>query len=353
MTSPAEVLDRQADLVRRWRHPSADMVAYVQDYAKACDGRGGGSAAAMFYPALASQSLRESAAWCTLVAADLEQAATYQVTGNMVDVLHAVYRKTMTGLEHLEAAELPSEYGFLWYDVPVAMTDVWGKQVSIRAVSWGAQHMFTPGRDAFGRHVSIEGDGARVLLWALHTDPNEYAAEHPWEADRALATLGELQLDHVMTFPFGEKFDLAAYTASEGESERASSALHYVHVTFMLLQSEIAAHHRPQVSHGVRRRVTRSLRSAEVTVVTLRRALQEREDGPGGHRVVDWSCRWLVQGHWRHLEAYDGEHHRAVAPASAAHCTVCGGRVTWVRPAMKGPSWLPLKQPKVVHRLSR
>lgn len=35
----------------------------------------------------------------------------------------------------------------------------------------------------------------------------------------------------------------------------------------------------------------------EVSVVTLRRSVSERRDGPSESR--EWSCQWLVSGHWR------------------------------------------------------
>jgi hypothetical protein len=78
----------------------------------------------------------------------------------------------------------------------------------------------------------------------------------------------------------------------------------------------------------------------------------------GEHRSIDWTCTWLVQGHARHLEDYDHAmygKHRAVQDhdAGPGRCTTCGARTTWVRPYIKGPDGLPLKQTKQVYRLAR
>jgi hypothetical protein len=56
-----------------------------------------------------------------------------------------------------------------------------------------------------------------------------------------------------------------------------------------------------------------------VTVVRLRRT---RREPSADEREVEWSCRWVVRGHWRKLST---------------------GRQTWVRAHVKGPDGLPLR----------
>jgi hypothetical protein len=73
-------------------------------------------------------------------------------------------------------------------------------------------------------------------------------------------------------------------------------------------------------------------------------------------RDVDWSCRWIVQEFWRHLESYDaiaGPHQAKVTGAEKT-CAVCGIRVTHVRTHVRGPEGLPLKSvSEKIYKVSR
>ena len=71
----------------------------------------------------------------------------------------------------------------------------------------------------------------------------------------------------------------------------------------------------------VRRRAARAglVKDDAVTVIRLRRRTRSHEHA---EHDVDWSCRWIVRGHWRRLEE---------------------GRQTYVRPHLKGPEGKPLR----------
>jgi len=58
----------------------------------------------------------------------------------------------------------------------------------------------------------------------------------------------------------------------------------------------------------------------QITVIRLRR-LSPGDSEP--EHTVDWSCRWMVRGHWRHLS---------------------DGRQTYVHPHVKGPQDKPFRQ---------
>jgi hypothetical protein len=94
-----------------------------------------------------------------------------------------------------------------------------------------------------------------------------------------------------------------------------------------------------------------------VNVVLLRRV--RHGDREIGHRDVDWSCRWIVQEHYRHLESYEGRadaHQARVSKGAGAalHCLTCGVPVTRIGPYVKGPAGMPLKAvPETVYRVSR
>jgi hypothetical protein len=66
----------------------------------------------------------------------------------------------------------------------------------------------------------------------------------------------------------------------------------------------------------------------DVKVVELRR-LESTLREPGKGEPVDWSCRWIVDGHWRN------QYH----PSTGKH------ELTFVQPYVKGPADKPLRVP--------
>jgi hypothetical protein len=64
----------------------------------------------------------------------------------------------------------------------------------------------------------------------------------------------------------------------------------------------------------------------DVKVIQLRRA--EHESGAIDERSIEWSCRWIVNGHWRNQPYKDGAH-----------------KLIYIMPYVKGPDDKPLKAP--------
>lgn len=78
-----------------------------------------------------------------------------------------------------------------------------------------------------------------------------------------------------------------------------------------------------RASRPGRRAAKRALLEREhVTVIRLRRQRRDDPDDPETERDVDWQCRWMVRGHWRHLQ---------------------DGRQTWVMAHVKGPDDKPFR----------
>lgn len=84
-------------------------------------------------------------------------------------------------------------------------------------------------------------------------------------------------------------------------------------------------------SRQVRRQLARHGKKPEdVRVVSLRRTAHGTlHEGPGEHRDVEWSCQWIVSGHWREQWYPSAGQHRPV----------------FVAPYIKGPEDKPLKSP--------
>ena len=73
-----------------------------------------------------------------------------------------------------------------------------------------------------------------------------------------------------------------------------------------------------------------------VHVVQLRRAESHEYAAPGSHEQIDWSCRWVVGGHWRNHAVKDGH------------------KLMYILPYVKGPEDKPLRVPgHTVYSVSR
>lgn len=358
---PAAVLEKQAELADRYCHPPELMLKYIHGFAEHTMRYRGQGNQQMFYPTRPVDSKDEARLFAQLTGVDLLLGSTYQITSKMTDLLQEVFATTVRKMaerhedDRIEAAHLPSERGFVWFDKPVAFNDRRGKMVTMRAYSWGPQNIRDEVKGAYGQPVEVIREGIRLVIWNCIDDPNEY--DFPLEQIRPY---GDLQIDHVMAIALGETYPVLPDKQTEGS--RGDSILHYVLITWALLQSEVVVQRHPKPDMPrFRRRAGKTLKHSDVTVITLRKAIEDDLDRPRGHRRVDWSCRWIVAGFWRHSEEYDTERfkpgHRPVVVGSREagqdHCQLCGARVSWVRSHMRGPTWLPLKESKVVNRLSR
>jgi len=97
---------------------------------------------------------------------------------------------------------------------------------------------------------------------------------------------------------------------------------------FRLCQQTIAVPHRQRVARPTWKRARKSWKDIkEVVVFTLRRA-KNATGYEGEERDVEWSHRWLVQGHWRNQPYKDGDG------------TIY--KQIWIAPYVKGPDDKPL-----------
>lgn len=340
------VLDAHAALHDHLARPNPGVLLFFRQFAEiaereaASTGPDWGFGKQLLYPFYDPDRPEGDPGWpgklAGAIARGLFTATTYQVTAAMCEVAEATYAATAARAVTFEASDLPGDTGFLWLDKPFRRTDDGGAITSGRAVTWTPQAM---------RISGASYPGTRLCVWT------DYAAEDsagysPRSLD-LLRSLGPLVMSMTVVIPFGR---YGAVAASSGDT----SPLHYVHALWLLLGTEIAAASRPPVGRGARRRAARSIKQNEVTVVTLRRARGPGGDGEAGHRDVDWSCRWLVRGFWRHLEDYadTAPRHEARGDGSG-FCTACAARVTWVRPHVRGPEDRPLRATRTVYRLSR
>ena len=345
----SEVLDRHRKLCEQMRDKT--VITYIDDVLgdvmRKANGHGGLVQArreltSMAHPATSSAEFRG------MLEKDLRDAQTFQVTAEMVDVVTAVYEKSAESVISLHEEELPASAGFIWLDKPQMSPDRNNLTVGNRAISWGPQAMHYP--DGAVR------PGIRVTTW-FSTHDRDHFWNDKEEADWA-AVHPDLDLlySHSTVLPFGERVRSAALRDEKTGATRYDFIM-WLHTLWAFMDTDIVSAPRQDVPRAFRRRAERMLKDPSVRVVMLRRVTSVTSpDDEVQHRDVDWSVRWVVQGHYRHLEKYDGlEHHAAPDYAEKAKkCALCGGKVTWVHAYVKGPEGKPLRvYQDTMYKLSR
>lgn len=340
---PDEVLDAHTQLAERFTRPDVKMLGFIQDFAEDAMEQSGNAARRAFQALAAGNGEQQARNIAGSISHALHSAVTYEVTAEMTEVMLAVVEKTL--VEHLYEEELPAPSGFAWFDRPFEMVDIDGNALLCRAVSWEMMHRPDP--------------AAAIVLWT-HTDDTGPAtlwdrSEYPDQAEHIRQLLGPLVIMHMALFPFGVRFEGDPDWDST-KIRSANQVLAILHLLWMFLGMEITTMYQPQVARPARRRALRSLKHGEVNVIVLRR-LRHPDDGRVvSHREVDWSCRWVVQGHYRHLDSYDQARHHALAEHRGTEtiCGACSSRLTYVRPYVKGPDGAPLRAAgPTLHKLAR
>jgi hypothetical protein len=294
--------------------------------------------------------VRSAAQFIEMVRRPLYQAPTYHVASDIVGVVNDIYLRTISKTAHLSPGDLPTETGFAWLDTPLVLRDAGGYSVATRALSWGPQYItedylegtWPPAGSQVGR------EGVRLTSWG-HVDDSD-ATTVPEMADRLRTWHMPLSVSHSAFVPFDTPLQVRDPAADDLTGDDITR---WSHTLWMFLETEIVRVAREQAERPARRRAERLIGGSDLRVVTLRRA--RTEGAEPGHRDVDWSCRWIVQAHYRHLDEYRVLHHVAkVSRADKEHCVTCGERVARIRAYVKGHDGLPLKAvPETVYRVAR
>lgn len=351
-TRPEEVLDYHARLTHMFQHPSPILVKYLKSFMSDAASRGGSELArSMFYPVLPAEGTyitdELGRRLSEIVGHNLSEAITYEVTGEMTDIMHQVWDANPVETNQLMQAEIPCESGFAWLDNGWTIRDRHGIPYVIRAVSWRFMTAYTDGLTLARFAEAKNWPCVRTCLW-VH--PNDDPAEFNDLGDRQ--QFGPLQVIHVGVLPFS--IELFSTPEERGPAE---SFLNLIHLLWMFLGMEITGTAKPRIKNHYRKHAMRSLKHGEVHVVILRKVRYITEHGDQDVQHIDWSCRWPVQGHYRHLTNPAGQIgapvHRAVPIDMDRHCAVCNGQLTWVHPYLKGPDGKPLKVSRTLLKLAR
>lgn len=276
----------------------------------------------------------------------LKMAEAYYVAAEMMPLV----RWAASGLNETDRFDRtlwPTDYGFLYFEEPLISTEMWGRTVVTKAITWGRMHA----DDHPGTYL--------VHYTDMDDDRDEVNADIIADAQAAgdydkYQRMGRLHVHHLVWIPDdmrvgpetvvpSEKYaqyavgdqTLAAETPNDG---RFTLAL------LMMLNQTVTDVRKEETDRRAARRFRRMGLPSSVTVVRLRR--HKDANRYEGETLVEWAHRWIVRGHWAW---------RHCGPDHAFAQEYEGGfRVrVWISPYIKGPDGAPLKQTEKVYALVR
>jgi hypothetical protein len=236
---------------------------------------------------------------------------------------HTSYRP-----EPLVVTDLITPSGFAYFAKPLYVTDTRGLQMPFRAIQWNP----TVDRRAPGDRITVaSGDhsgefysGVIVTLYAHRGDGDPLDDGSRYSDIRIGGS--DLAMEYVTTMRFGQESEVYEKDAS------IRDMLTHVKVFFRLCQQTIAVPRHERVARPTWKRARATWKDIkEVVVFTLRRAKGAKYEGE--EREVEWSHRWMVNGHWRnqpYIEKDDEGNRRTIH------------KQIWIAPYVKGPDDKPL-----------
>jgi hypothetical protein len=126
-------------------------------------------------------------------------------------------------------------------------------------------------------------------------------------------------------------------TASGSTVPEMRRLARFVLAACVFLRQRIVQASEVHIERHFRKRIEREHPEAvpSVKIITLRRAESSQHDG-GETRQVEWSCQWIVQGHWRNQKIKEGH------------------RLIYIENYIKGPDDKPLRvHPQTVFEVKR
>jgi hypothetical protein len=246
--------------------------------------------------------------WFHQVRDHLRQASCYawntETTAALVSAARTVPPATL-----FQRAVLPSPLGWWWFEAPVKLPHRIDDSIDhIVALLWGPAGPEEPA-----------GIVVRMFVRARFTfvDPFPFAQIHIRDGDRLDVTLSAVQLESDPEF-------------KEAELHAAVWILSVLMAGATWLQSRVVSWTSGHIERHRRKQLAREANAplpSDVKVIELRRAESMARAPDGSGEVVDWSCRWVVDGHWRN-QPYKDEH-----------------KLVYIMPYVKGPADKPLKVP--------
>jgi hypothetical protein len=249
--------------------------------------------------------------------------------------------KTYDGNEPLLPTDLPTPTGFVYQQESRHFIDRWGDSLGYRYFSWWVTR--EPRRSPGGGFHWV--DGVEVALYTDPKDPSDVQMTRMPEVVRKMPA----SLVHTAFWPFDysvqnlidDSVDRLHEDVDPRAIDDAEFLMKFLKTFWRLIQQRIMTITAHRADRGTRRRAERSgflADTDEIKVITLRRYKEpqdELHDTEGN--VVEWSHRWIVDGHWRN-QYY---------PSLGMH------RQIYIAPHIKGPEDRPLLVKDKVFKWSR
>lgn len=277
---------------------------------------------------------------CEQEHARLTHAQLYAVTAEMTK-LAVVAGESLPDF-HLEPEDVPAPAGFMVFAEPIGSyinnDGPAPERFPIVAVSWGQYSR--PGFPRGGLWITFY---TPVDLAALERQAAELAGRPLRDRERARirSLSGPLNWDNEAVIAYGgdQKASYkpgASHDAKPDEFAPWSQALRAAWL--LMSQPQIADVEELEPSRATRRRAQKSgLDLHAVRVLHLRRLERDQGAPPDEPGSRDYTCRWMVRGHWR----------QQWYPSRGVH------RPIWINPHVKGPDDKPLRTGETVHLWDR
>ena len=270
----------------------------------------------------------------------LAEAELYAVSAEMTRL--AVVAGESIPDFHLEPEDVPAPTGFMVFDEPIGSyvnTDgLSPERFPIVAVSWGQyEHAKLPrGGVWFTFYTPVDLDGLERQAAAM-------AGRRLRERERARIRVlsGPLNWDNEAIVGYGsnQKASYEPGASQDAKLDEFAPWSQTLRAAWLLMaQPQIAEVEELEPSRVARRRALRAgIDVRAVRVLHLRRL--EREHGAPQDDAAsrEYSCRWMVRGHWR----------QQWYPSRGVH------RPIWINPHIKGPDGKPLRTGETVHLWDR
>jgi hypothetical protein len=249
---------------------------------------------------------------CRALVHELESGDSYYISTDIGDALHSALA-TFPNCR-IPESYLPTRAGFVWFETPPFE--------DLRAFSWESMYVLPVGKPkvpalnvTFYEPGSMDDDRWQnlprlhsSLTWPFLDGWDDF--KQLGQTPDAQERLAEMRMARAMVasfFTFLQQPFVTSATQSTGQ--------------------EIG---RKLMGRTARRRVSRWPSEPLVRVIQLRRAAAAQKASSEDNAEIDWSCRWLVGGHWR----------------NQPYPTLGIIRPIFILPYVKGPDDKPLKPPR-------
>lgn len=340
-----QVVEMQADLVARMEG------APFQTYVKRC-----------IHDAFQDEPLADKA--CMHMLGHVRRGDAFLVTEDM-SMLVKFASSQLDESDTFDRMILPSDCGLVRFDEPLPFKELRGRTMLANWMQWGP--VASMKTDAYGHETPLHGV---VVVWwnDNRTHPDDVAMQiqdrmrerSTTQADDIVGRWGYIGMELIYDGEIiGSELDkvppeyiasmmerrddewLAPALDTDGNAS-TTNGKRYAQALWLLLSQTITTVSEGRVRPTVARKVEKKHITPRVSVVQLRRISLLSN----GESNVEWTCRWIVKGHWAWRRC--SRHHLTAVEYDK------GWRVRlWINGYVKGPENAPLRGSTKVYKLSR